>query len=159
MDWVADKQQNLFITLLESGKCKINVPKQSGSSENPLPGCKLPNSPCILTHSRAERGSKLSCAFHKGIHPIHEGSSLMRVCVLSRFSRVWLFVTLWAVARQAPLSKGFSKQEYWSRLPCPPPGDLPDPGMEPVSLTSTCISQQVLYTGTTWEALHPPDLT
>ena len=54
-----------------------------------------------------------------------------RACVLSRFSCVWLFATLWTVARQAPLSMGFSRQEYWSGLPCPPPGDLPDPGIEP----------------------------
>ena len=40
---------------------------------------------------------------------------------------------LWTVARQAPLSMGFSRQEYWSGLPCPPPGDLPDPGIEPES--------------------------
>ena len=46
---------------------------------------------------------------------------------LSHFSRVQLFATLWSVARQAPLSMGFSRQEYWSGLPCPPPGDLPDP--------------------------------
>ena len=52
----------------------------------------------------------------------------MRVCVLlSCFSRVQLFATLWTVAHQAPLSMGFSRQEYWSGLPCPPPGDLPDP--------------------------------
>ena len=52
----------------------------------------------------------------------------VRACVLSRFSRVWLFVTLWTVAHQAPLSMGFCRQAYWSRSPCPPPGDLPDPG-------------------------------
>ena len=45
-------------------------------------------------------------------------------------SRVRLFGTLWAVACQAPLSVGFSGQEHWSGLPCPPPGDLPDPGIE-----------------------------
>ena len=54
-------------------------------------------------------------------------------CVLSRFSRVRLFATPWTVARQAPLSMGFSRQEYWSGLPFPSPGDLPDPGVEPVS--------------------------
>ena len=43
------------------------------------------------------------------------------------------FMTLWTVANQAPLSIGFSKQEYWSGLPCPPPGDLPNPGTEPMS--------------------------
>ena len=45
-------------------------------------------------------------------------------------SRVRLFVTPWAVAQQAPLSMGFSRQEYWSELPFPPPGDVPDPGIE-----------------------------
>ena len=45
-------------------------------------------------------------------------------CVLRSFSRVWLFVTLWTVACQAPVSRGFSRQEYSSGLPCPPPGDL-----------------------------------
>ena len=48
-------------------------------------------------------------------------------------SHVWLFVTSWTVARQAPRSIGFSRQEYWSGLPFPPPGDLPNPGMEPRS--------------------------
>ena len=48
-------------------------------------------------------------------------------------SRVRLFVTPWTVAHQAPLSMGFSRQEYWSGLPGTPPGYLPDPGIEPVS--------------------------
>ena len=55
------------------------------------------------------------------------------VCVLSLFSCVQLFVTLWTAAHQAPLSMGFSRQEYWSGLPRPPPGELPDPGIKPVS--------------------------
>ena len=49
-------------------------------------------------------------------------------------SHVQLFATLWPVARQAPLFMEFFRQEYWSRLPCPPPGDLPHPGIEPRSL-------------------------
>ena len=53
-------------------------------------------------------------------------------CVLSRFSCVWLFETL-TVAHQAPLSMGFFRQEYQSRLPCPPPEDPPNPGIEPAS--------------------------
>ena len=48
-------------------------------------------------------------------------------------SHVRLFVTPWSVAHQAPLSMGFSRQEYWSGLPFPSPGDLPDPGTEPGS--------------------------
>ena len=51
------------------------------------------------------------------------------------FSRVLFILTLQTVARQASLSMGFSRQEYWSGLPCPPLGDLPDPGTEPMSLT------------------------
>ena len=50
-------------------------------------------------------------------------------------SHVWLFVTPWMVAYQAPLSIGFSRQEYWSGLPFPSPGDLPNPGIEPRSPT------------------------
>ena len=50
-------------------------------------------------------------------------------------SRVRLFATLWTVAHQAPPSMGFSRQEYWSGLPFPSPGDLPDPGIEPRSPT------------------------
>ena len=61
------------------------------------------------------------------------------VCVLSCFSCVQLFVTPWTVAHQAPLSLGFSKQEHWSGLSCPPPGDLPDPGTEPASLMSPAL--------------------
>ena len=55
------------------------------------------------------------------------------MCVLSRFSCIQLFATLWAVAHQAPLSVWFPKQEYWSGLPFPAPGDLPDPGIKPMS--------------------------
>ena len=55
------------------------------------------------------------------------------MCGLSRFSRVQLFATPWTVACQAPLSMGFSRQEYWSGLPFPSPGDLPDPGIKPAS--------------------------
>ena len=60
----------------------------------------------------------------------------MHTCGLSRFSRVRLFVTQWTVACQVPLSMGFSRQEYWSGLSCPPPGDFLNPGVEPASLAS-----------------------
>ena len=69
----------------------------------------------------------------------------MHSCVLSRFSCVQLFVTLWTVAHQTLLSTEFSRQESWSGLPCPPPGDLPNPGIEPTSLPPPCISRRVLY--------------
>ena len=58
----------------------------------------------------------------------------------------------WTVARQAPLSMGFSRQEYWSGLLFPLPGDLPDPGIEPMSLMSPALAGGFFTTGTTWEA-------
>ena len=54
--------------------------------------------------------------------------------------RVQLFTTLWTATHQAPLSMRFPRQEYWSGLPCPPPGDLPDPGIKPASLTSPALA-------------------
>ena len=65
-------------------------------------------------------------------------------CMLSHLSRIWFFATLWTVACLAPLCMGFCRQEYWSGLPGPPPGDLPDPGMEPGSHVS-CTGRPVLY--------------
>ena len=74
-------------------------------------------------------------------------------CVLNQFSCVRLFVTLWTVAHQAPLSLGFSRQEYWSGVLCPPPGDLPDPGIKPISVTSPALARGFFTTSATWEAL------
>ena len=54
-------------------------------------------------------------------------------------SCVQLFATLWTAACQTPLSMGFSRQEYWSGLPCCPPGNLPNPGIKPASLTSPTL--------------------
>ena len=69
---------------------------------------------------------------HEAVAPTTQVSACQRLevgtGVLSCFSRVPLFATPWTVARQAPLSMGFSRQEYRSGLPCPPPEELPDPG-------------------------------
>ena len=70
------------------------------------------------------------------------------VCILSCFSHVWLFATLWTVACQAPLSMGFSRQEYWSVLPCPPPGDGPDPEIVLTSLISPALAGRFFTTST-----------
>ena len=61
-------------------------------------------------------------------------------------------VTPWTVAHQAPLSMEFSRQEYWSGLPFPPPGDLPYPGIKPMSLTSPALADRFFTTSATWEA-------
>ena len=62
-----------------------------------------------------------------------------KVCVLSCFSHVWPSVTPWSEARQTPLSVEFFRPEYWSWLLCSSPGDLPDPGAEPISLASLAL--------------------
>ena len=65
-----------------------------------------------------------------------------------------LFPTLWTVARQAPLSMGFSRQEYWSGLPFPSPGDLSDPRIEPTSLMSPALAGGFFTASATREALR-----
>ena len=76
----------------------------------------------------------------------------MCACVLSRFRFIQLFVTPWTVARQAPLSMGFSRLEYWSVLPYPPTGDLPNLGIETASLISPALAGGFFITSATWEA-------
>ena len=71
------------------------------------------------------------------------------VCTLNH---IQLFVTLWTVAHQAPLSMEFPRQEYWSGLPSPSPGDLPRPGNEPASPTSPALALEFFTTEPTWEA-------
>ena len=65
------------------------------------------------------------------------------MCMLNCFHHVKLFTTLWAIACQAPLSMGFSRQEYWSGLPGPSPRDLHDPGIEPVFLVSPTLAGEL----------------
>ena len=76
----------------------------------------------------------LSFFFGKNIVSVHLSH------VLRHFSNVWLYATLRTAAHQAPPSMGFSKQEHWSGLPCPPPGDLPNPGIELGSLALQAVS-------------------
>ena len=73
-------------------------------------------------------------------------------CVLSCFSRVWLFAILRTVAHQAPLSMGFPRQEYQSGLRYLPPGDLSDPGIDPTSLMSSALAGKFFTTNAIWEA-------
>ena len=74
----------------------------------------------------------------------------MHACVLSHFSRVQLFVTLWTVAHLAPLSMGFSRQEYWSD----PSQDLPDPGIKPASLMSPALAGRFFTTSTVFSSVQ-----
>ena len=95
-------------------------------------------SPGLLGHQRFWGTPWLIlCSFSLMLPPPSPGTlKAGHRCVLSCFSHVWLFATLWTIAHEFPLSMGFSRRECWSGLPFPPPGDLPDPGMEPVSPAS-----------------------
>ena len=81
-----------------------------------------------------------------------EGRHQQPCCVLSSLSHVQLCVTVWTVAHQAQPSMGFSRQEYWSGLQCPPPGDLPNPGIESMSLSTQTLAGRFFTTSTTLEA-------
>ena len=73
-------------------------------------------------------------------------------CMPNHFSCVQLYAILWNIVCQAPLSMGFSRQEYWSRLPCIPPEHLLNTGIEPWSLMSPALAGGFFTTGATWKA-------
>ena len=78
------------------------------------------------------------------------------MCMPSHFSDAQLFVIQWTIACQAPLSMGFSRQEYWSGLPCSPPGDLPNPGIKPTFPTLQADSSPSEPPGKPqWNITHP----
>ena len=87
-------------------------------------------------------------AFHKPEVLISvTGDDCRRIaCVINHFSSVQLFATPWTIVSQAPLSMSFSRQEYWSGLPFPPPRDLPNPGIEPVSLRPPALAGRFFTT-------------
>ena len=88
------------------------------------------------------------------VHEISQARIL--VCaVLSCFSRVWLCGTLWPIIHQTPLTIGFSRQEYWSELPCPSPGDLSDPGIENAISYISCVHSGFFTTSASGMLLFP----
>ena len=78
--------------------------------------------------------------------------------MLDDFNYVWPFVTLWTVTYQAPPSMGFSRQEYWTGLPFPPPANLPKPGIKLMSLMSLALARRFFTTSTIWEASLVPQM-
>ena len=84
-----------------------------------------------------------SCSFRNYFAIKIKGKCIIERKKVKSLSRVQLFVTPWTVAYQVPLSMGFSRQEYWSGLPFPSPGDLPDPGIEPRSPTSEALPSEL----------------
>ena len=76
----------------------------------------------------------------------------VHACMLGRFSLFQCFETLWAKAHQAFPCMGFSRPEYWSGLPCPPPGDLLDPGIKPESLKCSELAGRLFASSAIWVA-------
>ena len=100
--------------------------------------------------------SVICSSTHVEVEEMIKGTALVRhllgsACMLSCFSCVQLFTTPWTAACQAPLSMGFSRQEYWSGLLLPPPRDLPDPGIKPATLMSPALAGRFFTTSATWE--------
>ena len=84
-----------------------------------------------------EKGGKcVQAKVVSSLWPSKDPDSVMPKCSVGVFSHVRLFENPWIVVHQAPLPMGFPSQEYWGGFPCPPPGDLPDPGIEPESSAS-----------------------
>ena len=82
-----------------------------------------------------------------------EKQTFMKVRLSQLLSLVQLFAIPWTVGCQALLSMGFPRQEYWSGVPFPTPGDLPNPGSEPVSLASPALAGRFFTTSATWEVI------
>ena len=89
-----------------------------------------------ISHTWWKRKIKPNTNFY---HPLAIGLTGFK-CICVGAQCVQLFAISWTGAHQAPLSMTFSRQEYWSGLPCPPPGDLPNPGTEPSSLASPALA-------------------
>ena len=108
-----------------------------------------PSSKNLQTKNAGEGVEKRGPSFTVGENVntvLHSTSMENSICcaVLSRFSSVQFSAIPWFTALQAPLSMGFSRQEYWSGLPCPPPGDHPEPGVEPTSPESPGLQAKSL---------------
>ena len=100
-------------------------------------------SPCLI-FLKDIIGAQLICNRVLSFTCIAQWIGYPYTSVLSHFSHVWLFAALWTIARQPPLSLGLSRQEYWDGLPFLPPGDLPNPGIQPASLQFSSVAQSCL---------------
>ena len=142
----------LFTKLLMLGFPNSSVGKESacnagdpssipGLGRSPGEGIRYP-----LQYSSLE--NSMDCK----VHGVTKSQTSMHACMLSCFRGVPLFSTLWTVSHQTPLSMRFSRQEYWSGLPCHSPGNLSNPGIEPVFLMSPALAAKFFTISTTWEA-------
>ena len=120
------------------------LPRSNGQNQAQIPG-DWDSGKGRATPSKIMSDGRYSWGHYK----MQSASHHLHASVLSHFSCVWLFATLWTVACQALLSMGFSRQEYWSGLPCVLSGDFPDPEVEPIYLTSPALAGRVFTTDRT----------
>ena len=140
--WVGFEQSGLvlsrvFVSHSASRAVLLKVPRSTGNS---LKMQTLRPTPGLLNKKFYGEGLLGDFESH-----CFEYCACVRACVPSCFSQVRLFVTLWTVAHQALLSVGFSREEYWSGLPCPPPGILLNPGIRTASLMSHALAGRFFY--------------
>ena len=134
-----------YLELLVKSLLKLNMKENAHNHlSSPLPFL------IISFFATREFITSAICSYNKMLLSLEKVIACMS-CVLSCFSHVWLFETLWTVACQTPLSMGFSREEYWSGLPCPTLGDLPSPGIESASPVALTLARGFFTTGATWE--------
>ena len=146
--------KHVFLTVLKARKSKFKVLADSESGERSPPGLQTA---VFLRCPPLQEGHGtlgLSVVRTRALCPAVGTTSQYHhiVCVHAK-SLQSNYLTPWIVAHQASLSTGFSRQEYWSGLPCPPPGGLPDPSIKPSSLASLALAGRFFTTGATGEAL------
>ena len=124
--------------------CSPHSPLRGAEArEAPCPGVSLQEFQALFQNNPRSHASFPS----RWVEQLH-----VRACILSCLSCVQLCAAPWTVDHQAPLSTGFSRQQYWSGLLFPPPEDLPDPGIEPTSLKSPALAGGFFTTSASWEA-------
>ena len=149
----------LFATAA-SAQRHLSIVEVVSACKHRVDPCKVPSSGFATSTTNKSSSDAPVCGSPEVFQALRPVLSVQRplyprACVLSCFSRVRPFVTPWTAARQAPLSMGFSRQAYWSGLPCPPPGNIPDPETEAASLKSPAVAGGFFTTSTSWEALYP----
>ena len=102
-----------------------------------------------MSNSHSSTDNRAALIIRAFLRSQERRADIMEWCVLSHFSSVQLFETSWTAVRQAPLSK----QKYWSGLPCPPPGNLPHPGIKRAFLISPALTGGFFTLAPNWEAL------
>ena len=100
--------------------------------------------------SQTRDWTHVSCIARRFLTAVQLGKP--ELCYACKLSHIWLLETPWTIGHQGPLSMGFPRQEYWSELPCPLPGDLSDPGIEPRSLATPALAGRFIHHWAMWEA-------